>query len=188
MKRRGDDRAGSRLLNPTTIPPLQSVMPSIHDAESSFAVQVSAAPVYAKDEIESPICKSRSVSVSAASCSSWPDAAFPAMPNETALEELHRIGTTSLLLKPGDYRDCPVSVRDGHGTLVYQPPPHTDVETLMREFFVELHAIWKTGDALDAAAFALWRYDNAARLRGREWKCRGCRQQRPQSIGNAHLS
>jgi Fic/DOC family protein len=32
-----------------------------------------------------------------------------------------------------------------------------DVEAFMKEFFVELQAIWKAGDALDAAAFALWR-------------------------------
>ena len=40
------------LFNPATVVPLQFFMPSIQAAASSFAVQVSAAPVHAKDEIE----------------------------------------------------------------------------------------------------------------------------------------
>jgi putative tryptophan/tyrosine transport system substrate-binding protein len=43
------------LLNPATGPPLQFFMPSIQAAASTFAVQVSAAPVHAKDEIEGVI-------------------------------------------------------------------------------------------------------------------------------------
>ena len=40
------------LFNPTTASPLQIYMPSIQAAATSFAVEVSAAPVHAKDEIE----------------------------------------------------------------------------------------------------------------------------------------
>jgi putative ABC transport system substrate-binding protein len=40
------------LFNPATAPPLKSFMPSVQAAASSFAVQASAAPVHAKDEIE----------------------------------------------------------------------------------------------------------------------------------------
>ena len=43
------------LFNPTTAPPLQIYMPSIQAAATSFAVEVSAAPVHAKDEIEGVI-------------------------------------------------------------------------------------------------------------------------------------
>jgi putative ABC transport system substrate-binding protein len=43
------------LFNPATAPPLQSLMPSIQAAASSFAIQASAAPVHAKDEIEGVI-------------------------------------------------------------------------------------------------------------------------------------
>ena len=43
------------LFNPATTVPLQFFMPSIQAAASSFAVQVSAAPVHAKDEIEGVI-------------------------------------------------------------------------------------------------------------------------------------
>ena len=43
------------LFNPATAVPLQFFMPSIQAAASSFAVQVSAAPVHAKDEIEGVI-------------------------------------------------------------------------------------------------------------------------------------
>ena len=40
------------LFNPATVVPVQFFMPSIQAAASSFAVQVSAAPVHGKDEIE----------------------------------------------------------------------------------------------------------------------------------------
>jgi putative ABC transport system substrate-binding protein len=43
------------LFNPTTAVPIQYFMPSIQTAASSFAVQVSATPVHAKDEIEGVI-------------------------------------------------------------------------------------------------------------------------------------
>jgi len=80
------------------------------------------------------------------------------MPNELALKELHRTATIFLLNKPGEYRDCPVHVRDGSGAVIYQPPPHTEVQTLMTDFFKELITTWgPPRDALDAAAFALWR-------------------------------
>ena len=45
------------LFNPATSPFLQSYMPSIKAAASSFAVQVSAAPVSAKDKIEGIIAE-----------------------------------------------------------------------------------------------------------------------------------
>src|SRR5215831_6906927 len=40
------------LFNPATVVPVQFFMPSIQAAASSFAVQVSAAPVHGKDEVE----------------------------------------------------------------------------------------------------------------------------------------
>src|SRR3974390_2825723 len=40
------------LFNPATVVPIQFFMPSIQAAASSFAVQVSAAPVHGRDEIE----------------------------------------------------------------------------------------------------------------------------------------
>jgi hypothetical protein len=43
------------LFNPATAVPLKTYMPSIQAAASSFAVEVSAAPVHAKDEIEGVI-------------------------------------------------------------------------------------------------------------------------------------
>ena len=43
------------LFNPATAMPFQFLMPSIQAAASSFAVQVSAAPVHTKDEIEGVI-------------------------------------------------------------------------------------------------------------------------------------
>ena len=43
------------LFNPATAPPIELFMPSVQAAASSFAIQVSAAPVHAKDEIEGVI-------------------------------------------------------------------------------------------------------------------------------------
>src|SRR5262245_24578332 len=43
------------LFNPATVVPLKIYMPSIHAAASSLAIQVSSAPVHAKDEIEGVI-------------------------------------------------------------------------------------------------------------------------------------
>ena len=84
--------------------------------------------------------------------------ALPWAPNEMALRELHRCGTLFLLEKPGEYRDVPVQVANAQtGHVVYQASPSGDVPKLMAEFFEELTTIWRGGDALDAAAFALWR-------------------------------
>lgn len=83
---------------------------------------------------------------------------LPWVPNEIGLKELHRSGTLFLLNKPGEYRDLPVQVVNSQtGLVVYQAPPHDQVQQLMTEFFKELNEVWVTGDALDAAAFALWR-------------------------------
>lgn len=84
------------------------------------------------------------------------NAPLPPMPDETVLKTLHRASTLSLLAHPGEYRDCPVEIA-GHGIVVYEPPPHSAVAALMTAFFAELQSIWSGGDALDAAAFALWR-------------------------------
>jgi Fic family protein len=86
-----------------------------------------------------------------------PQQNLPLMPSEDAFRELHRSGTLFLLGKPGEYRDGPVHLADVSGNVVYQPPPHTEVPSLMQALFQELGQIWINGDALDAAAFALWR-------------------------------
>jgi Fic family protein len=83
---------------------------------------------------------------------------LPWLPNELALKELHRCGTLFLLAEPGEYRKVPVQVANIQtGVVIYQAPPWEDVQRLMTEFFAELEGLWHTGDALDAAAFALWR-------------------------------
>ncbi|WP_439373497.1 Fic family protein [Bradyrhizobium sp. DASA03120] len=83
---------------------------------------------------------------------------LPYAPNEMALRELHRCGTLFLLDKPGEYREVPVQVANVQtGQVLYQAPPPEDVPKLVAEFFEELIKIWHSGDALDAAAFALWR-------------------------------
>lgn len=80
----------------------------------------------------------------------------PLMPSEMALQELHRCGTIFLLAKPGEYRDDEVVVKEGD-TVVYRPPPADTVPKHMKALFEELRGIWHAGDALDVAAFVLWR-------------------------------
>lgn len=81
----------------------------------------------------------------------------PMMLTVEALKELHRSSTIFLLKRPGEFRDVPVDLRDADGNVVYIPPSWQDVPRHVAEFFGELADIWRTGDALDVAAFALWR-------------------------------
>ena len=41
--------------------------------------------------------------------------------------------------------------------MVFCAQPWKTVKSLMREFFADLHTMWGTGDAIEIAAFALWR-------------------------------
>lgn len=80
------------------------------------------------------------------------------IPSELALCELHRSGTLFLLAEPGQYRKIDVHVgNEASGLIVHQPPPHTEVAGFMSAFFLELKKLWGAGDALDVAAYALWR-------------------------------
>ena len=83
------------------------------------------------------------------------DALSP-MPDEEALCALHRAATVFLLERPGAYRQSNVKLRQAGGALL-RPPPWKAVPGLMAGFFVELERIWTQGDALDVAAYALWR-------------------------------
>lgn len=80
----------------------------------------------------------------------------PPMPDEKALFLLHNAGTLFLLVEPGCYRNLEVEVRDGKGVVVHRPPPWQHVLGNMQLFFRNLSSIWRSGDALDAASFALW--------------------------------
>lgn len=81
---------------------------------------------------------------------------LPPMPDEEALCALHRAATVFLLERPGAYRQSNVKLQQEGGALL-RPPPWKSVPGLMRAFFVELERIWTEGDALDVAAYALWR-------------------------------
>lgn len=78
------------------------------------------------------------------------------MPGEEALCALHRAATMFLLERPGAYRQSNVKLRQEGGS-VLRPPGWNAVPELMAAFFVELERIWTEGDALDVAAYALWR-------------------------------
>lgn len=80
-----------------------------------------------------------------------------AIPSDAALKELHRTGTIFLLKAPGRYRQENVVLKRRDGIIAYTPPDLSEVDQWMARFFDELQEIWHNGDALDAAAFALWR-------------------------------
>lgn len=79
------------------------------------------------------------------------------IPNERALCELHRSGTLFLLSEPGQYRNIAVHVADGAGNVFHAPPPCDQVQGYMDDFFQHIAKLWGDGDALDVAAYALWR-------------------------------
>jgi Fic family protein len=81
----------------------------------------------------------------------------PPMPDEASLRELHHAGTLFLLAKPGQYRNIDVHVKNKDGVVTYDAPPWQHVEGLVQLFFRQLSSIWNTGDALDVAAYALWK-------------------------------
>ncbi len=79
-------------------------------------------------------------------------------PDPSVLREFHRAGTILLLASPGIYRREEVCVGNrATGVIVHQPPPWAEVEGHVETLFRELSEIWTIGDALDAAAYALWR-------------------------------
>lgn len=78
------------------------------------------------------------------------------MLGESVLCFLHQVATENLLVSPGSYRNQDVHL-SRQGVLTFQPPPWQAVKRLMRQFFRDMASRWKRGDALDIAAFALWR-------------------------------
>lgn len=78
-------------------------------------------------------------------------------PNELALKELHRTGTLFLLNHPGQYRTEEVVVQHPDGTVVHTPPSHSEVDRLMKEFFLELEQMWSDSAPIRIAAFSLWK-------------------------------
>lgn len=80
----------------------------------------------------------------------------PPIPDEAALLLLHQTATQFLLAKPGHYRDFDMHVAEG-GVVVFRAQPWQDIKRLMRRFFRDLAALWEKGDAVDVAAYALWR-------------------------------
>ena len=81
---------------------------------------------------------------------------LPPMPDEKALCQLHHAATVFLLRRPGSYRKSTVNIQLD-GIVTFRPPHWNQVQRLMREFFSDLAVLWREGDALDVAAFALWR-------------------------------
>lgn len=81
----------------------------------------------------------------------------PPMPDVKALCDLHRAGTLFLLSDAGAFRNMEVEIRDENNNVLHTPPKWQRVELFMQHFFRDLSSVWTSGDALDAAAYALWR-------------------------------
>lgn len=80
----------------------------------------------------------------------------PPMPDEAAIKHLHHAGTLFLLSDPGQYRNIEVVVATPE-EVIHTPPAWQDVPGEMQRFFRNLSSVWTSGDALDVAAYALWR-------------------------------
>lgn len=81
----------------------------------------------------------------------------PAMPDEEALKQLHRAGTLFLLAQAGEYRNIEVHVSDGAGGVRHSPVSWQHVPGAMQTFFRQMTSLWCNGDALDVAAYSLWK-------------------------------
>lgn len=78
-------------------------------------------------------------------------------PTKRDLCELHRTGTLFLLSAPGQFREKEVQIEAEGGVIVHKPPPQASVDAHIEQFFNTLSEMWHSSDALDVAAYALWR-------------------------------
>ena len=78
-------------------------------------------------------------------------------PTKSDLCELHRTGTLFLLHAPGKFREKEVLIEAEGGVIVHKPPPQASVDAHIEQFFNTLSEMWHSSDALDVAAYALWR-------------------------------
>jgi Fic family protein len=79
-------------------------------------------------------------------------------PTVMVLKEFHRTATLFLLRMPGQFRGAgeDVSVFDGNGNVVHEPPKHPEFEPYLDAFFAELLERWAEFDHVAVAAFTLW--------------------------------
>lgn len=79
-------------------------------------------------------------------------------PTQSALKDLHKLGTLLLLENPGAYRTEEVIIRDtSSGQIAYTPPHSSQVPSLINEMFTHLDKIWETQEGHEIAAYLLWR-------------------------------
>jgi Fic family protein len=77
-------------------------------------------------------------------------------PNANVLKEFHRTATLFLLHAPGEFRDGPVVVTDGNGSIVHKPPPDDEVPSHIDRFFDDLVKSWPSKTPQEIGAFCLW--------------------------------
>lgn len=67
--------------------------------------------------------------------------------------ELNRAATRFLCETPGQYRKCPIYIRNSNHT----PPDHVDVYDLMQEMVQYVFDNWKAKTPIHLAAYVLWK-------------------------------
>lgn len=70
------------------------------------------------------------------------------------IKALNYHAISCLHFSPGEFRPCPVKVGD------FDPPPHFQVPALMQMFTNQVNRAWESADAVELAAFVLWRLNN----------------------------
>jgi len=68
------------------------------------------------------------------------------------IREANRIATRYLCDTPGQYRNCPIYIRNSS----HSPPDHAEVYGLMQEMVAYIFDNWKSKSAIHLASYVLW--------------------------------
>lgn len=73
------------------------------------------------------------------------------------LLELQRLAVNQIYRCAGYFRDGPVKIEDTDGEVVFEPPDHTMVRTLVQGMCDYINENWGTHKPIHLAAYAMWR-------------------------------
>ena len=80
--------------------------------------------------------------------------------SQSILKALNFHAIACLHTNAGEYRPCPVHVKDDAGAVTFSPVDHYRVDSLMDNFINYTNSIWHQTDPIVLAAFVLWRLCN----------------------------
>jgi Fic family protein len=80
--------------------------------------------------------------------------------SQHVLKALNFHAITCLHTNPGEYRPCPVYVKDVAGNIIYTPPEHYRVSALMDDFVNSINRSWDATDDVVLATYVLWRVNS----------------------------